>query len=278
VVGKLDPKTGIVTEYTIPLTPKAMPGTHAVRIDKNDVPWFSENWGHNLNRLDPVTGKVTQVHIDDAVPVNAPGFGNFSMTDDGFVWDSRDNAVRKIDPETGKIVQRWPLQVGFSYDNLISADGKYFGGGGLPAWGNTIERMDLKTGEWVNANSGDHMMTAKRGGFDIYDNPWFGGGDGALIELNAKTGIVEEFRPPLAPSPYTDFYEAQPDKNGEVWAGVLHGRQMVRLNPKDESWRVYEMPEPFAYDRRTYIDTSTKPATVWYVDYNGYLVRVQPRE
>src|SRR6202035_3273072 len=72
VVGKLDPKTGIVTEYTIPLTPKAMPGTHAVRIDKNDIPWFSENWGHNLDRLDPQTGKVTQVKIEDAVPLNAP--------------------------------------------------------------------------------------------------------------------------------------------------------------------------------------------------------------
>jgi len=34
LVGKLDPKTGIVTEYTIPLTPKGMPGTHAVRLDK----------------------------------------------------------------------------------------------------------------------------------------------------------------------------------------------------------------------------------------------------
>ena len=53
---------------------------------------------------------------------------------------------------------------------------------------------------------------------------------------------------------------------------------MVRLNPKTESWTVYEMPEPFAYDRRTYIDSSTNPVTVWYVDYNGYLVRVQPRE
>ena len=77
VVGKLDPKTGIVTEYTIPLTPKAMPGTHAVRIDKNDIPWFSENWGHNLDRLDPQTGKVTQVKIEDAVPLNAPGFRQF---------------------------------------------------------------------------------------------------------------------------------------------------------------------------------------------------------
>ncbi len=108
VVGKLDPKTGIVTEYTIPLTPKAMPGTHAVRIDKHDVPWFSENWAHNLNRLDPQTGKITQVKIEDLVPLNAPGFGNFSMTDDGYVWDSRDFNVRKIDPETGKVVQRFP--------------------------------------------------------------------------------------------------------------------------------------------------------------------------
>jgi len=278
VVGKLDPKTGIVTEYTIPLTPKGMPGTHAVRIDKNDVPWFSENWSHNLNRLDLATGKITQVKIEDAVPLNAPGFGNFSMTPDGFVWDSRDNNVRKIDPETGKVIQRYPLQVSFSYDNLISPDGQYYGGGGLPAWGNTIERMDLSTGEWIKQNSGAHMMTGKRGGFDPYDNPWFGGGDGALIELNAKTGLIEEHIPPIAPSPYTDFYEAQPDANGEVWAGVLHGRQMVRYNQHNGEWHVYEMPEPFTYDRRTYIDASTHPVTVWYIDYNGYLVRVQPRE
>ncbi len=163
VVGKMDPRTGIVTEYTIPLTPKAMPGTHAVVIDKNDTVWYSENWGHNLNRLDPLTGKVTQVHIDDAVPVNAPGFGNFAMTRDGFVWDSRDDNVRKIDPETGKIVQRYPLQVSFSYDSLISADQKYWGGGGLPAWGNTVERLDLQTGEWIKQNTGAHMATAKRG-------------------------------------------------------------------------------------------------------------------
>jgi virginiamycin B lyase len=277
-VGQLDPRTGIVKEYKIPLTPGAMPGTHAVKVDKNDIVWFSENWGHNLNKLDPQTGKVTQVHIEDAVPVNAPGFGNFAMTSDGFVWDSRDNNVRKIDPETGKVVQRYPLQVSFSYDSLISYDGNYWGGGGLPAWGNTMERLDLRTGKWLEQNTGAHMSTAKRGGFDPYGNPWFGGGDGALVELDAKSGHIAEFYPPTAPSPLTDFYEAMPDKNGEVWAGVLHGRQMVRLNPRTEQWTVYQLPEPFAYDRRTYIDSSTHPVTVWYVDYNGYLVRVQPLE
>jgi streptogramin lyase len=51
---------------------------------------------------------------------------------------------------------------------------------------------------------------------------------------------------------------------------------MLRYNPKTDHWTVYQMPEPYSYNRRTVIDTSTKPATVWYVDYNGYLVRVQP--
>jgi streptogramin lyase len=119
-------------------------------------------------------------------------------------------------------------------------------------------------------------MTAKRGGFDPFGDAWFGGGGGALIRLNAKAGRIDEYVPPIAPHPYTDFYEAMPDKNGEVWAGVLHGRQMLRLDPKTERWLVYQLPEPFAYNRRTVMDYSTNPVSVWYVDYNNYLVRVQP--
>jgi virginiamycin B lyase len=275
-VGKLDPKTGMVKEYTIPLTPGAMPGTHAVNVDKSGIIWYSENWAHNLNRLDPETGHVTQVRIDSPVPLNAPGFGNFAVAPDGSIWDSRDDKIRKIDAETGKILKTWPLQISFSYDSLISADGKYWAGGGLPNFGNTAERLDIQTGQIINSNTGDHMSTPKRGGFDPYGNAWFGGGSGALVELDAQAQRMKEYWPPTAPHPLTDFYEAMPDKNGEVWAGVLHGRQMVRLNPKTGAWTVYQMPEPFAYDRRTWIDSSTHPVTVWYVDYNGYLVRVQP--
>src|SRR6266550_5012969 len=212
-VGKLDPKTGIVTEYTIPLTPGSMPGTHHAIIDKNGIAWISENW---------------------------------------------------------------PLQANSSYDNAISYDGRYWGGSGPANWGNTVEMLDIETGKMLNLNSGAHMMTAKSGGFDPFGNTWWGGADGALIELNAKAGRIEEYWPPIAPHPYTDFYEAMPDKNGEVWAGVLHGRQMLRFDPKTNRWSAYQMPEPYSYDRRTYIDASTHPVTVWYVDYNGYLVRVQP--
>ena len=51
---------------------------------------------------------------------------------------------------------------------------------------------------------------------------------------------------------------------------------MVRFNPMTGLWKVYQMPEPYAYNRRTIIDASTKPVTVWYVDYNNDLVRIQP--
>jgi hypothetical protein len=43
-----------------------------------------------------------------------------------------------------------------------------------------------------------------------------------------------------------------------------------------ERWTEYVLPEPYSHDRRTWIDNSTDPVTVWYVDHGGYLVRVQP--
>ena len=275
-VGKMDPKTGIFTDYTIPLTPGAMPGTHHAVIDKKGIAWISENWAHQLNRLDPKTGEVHQAKIESSTPINAPSFGNFTLDSEGYVWDGRHNLIVKMDPNTGKVLQQWPLQAESTYDNTISYDGRYWGGSGPANWGNTVEILDIQTGKLLNLNSGAHMMTAKRGGFDPFGNTWWGGADGSLIELNFKAQRIEEYTPPIAPHPYTDFYEAMPDKNGEIWAGVLHGRQMLRYNPKTDHWTVYQMPEPYSYNRRTVIDTSTKPATVWYVDYNGYLVRVQP--
>ena len=275
-VGKMDPKTGIFTEYTLPLTPGAMPGTHHQVIDRNGIAWISENWAHQLNRLDPKTGEVRQVRIASTTPINAPSFGNFTLDAEGNVWDARASRIVKMDPMTGKVLKQWPLQAASSYDNAISYDGKYWGGSGPSQWGNTVEMLEIETGKILNLNSGSHMMTAKRGGFDPFGNTWWGGGDGALIELNAKERRIEEYWPPIAPHPYTDFYEAFPDKNGEVWAGVLHGRQMLRYSPKTDHWWVYQMPEPYSYDRRTIIDASTKPVTVWYVDYNNDLVRIQP--
>jgi virginiamycin B lyase len=99
------------------------------------------------------------------------------------------------------------------------------------------------------------------------------------VELDAKARQLREYWPPTPYNPYSDFYDAMPDKHAEVWAGEMHGRDVVRFDPRTERWRVYEMPEPFAHDRRTWIDNSTDPVSVWYIDSSGgYIVRIQPLE
>ena len=229
---------------------------------------ISENWSAKLDTLDPKTGKVTQV--------DTPGFGNFGTSQDGYVWYAQQGTVFKMDPATGKTVAQFPGHCdSTAYENPISWDGNYWSGGGRPSGNNCVDILDLRTGKWVRASSGQHMMTVKRGGFDPFGNSWWGGGDGAFIELT-RTGDLHEFWPPGAPSPYTYFYEVNADKHGEVWGGVLYGRDYLRFEPKLERWRDYQMPEPYAFTRRTWIDNSTDPVTVWYGDYTGFLVRIQP--
>ncbi len=70
------------------------------------------------------------MQIESPDPINAGGFGNFGLGSDGFIWDNRAAHVRKLDPETGKVLQQYPLQTSSSYDNLISYDGNFWAGGG----------------------------------------------------------------------------------------------------------------------------------------------------
>ena len=284
--GKLDPRTGIITEYTIPVTEGALPGTHRVTVDKNNIVWLSENWSHKLTRFDPNTEKFIQMPIETRTPINSPGFSNFNLGADGNVWiaeagQSANGAVIRIDPSSGvaKVVKQYPLTVTRStYDSIISQDGNFWAGGSAAGGGNSAELLDIRTGKMLELTTGARESWPARGGFDPSGNAWFGGRHGSIVELDTKVARMREYFPPIPYAPYSRFYEAMPDKNGEIWAGVNFGRGFVRFNPRTERWIEYVLPEPFAYDRRTWIDNSTNPVTVWYVDFNGYIVRMQPME
>jgi virginiamycin B lyase len=280
-LGKLDPRTGMVTEYQVPDPAPGsgvLPGTHRITVDRNDIVWASENWAHNLVRLDPASGDFTVIPLKAGdEPLNTPGLGNFSIGPDGGIWFARSKAVQKFDSKTGKLLERVPFTIDLAspYDNIITGDGSFWAGGSPAGGGNTIELMDTRTNKLLEVHSLSHDSTPARGGFDKDNNPWFGGRGGALLELDAKAGQIREYWPPV---PYVTFYEAMPDKRGEVWAGALHSGRMLRFNPQSDQWTQYVLPEPYSHDRRTWIDNSTTPVTVWYVDHNSYMVRVQPRE
>lgn len=270
-IGKLDPHTGVVTEYRIPTTPGALPGTHAVWIDQNDIVWISAVWAHQLLSFDPRTEKFTQVPAGRQGPYNTPGIGNFALTPDGFVWESAEGVVNKIDPKTGKSIKQYPLRkIRGTYDNFTSWDGNFWGGGQWP--GNLVGMLDVRTGETLELETRSVLSSPAKGFFDREGNAWFGGRSGPLIKLDVKKRETKEYYPP---TPYLTFYEAMTDKNGEVWAAALHGGRFERFNPRTEQWTEYVLPEPYSHDRRTWIDNSSDPVTVWYADHNGYIVRIQ---
>ncbi len=273
-IGKLDPITGVVEEYRVPDTPGAIPGTHSIWVDENDVVWMSENWASTLTSFDPRTEQFTQVKLETGRPYNAPGFGNMALAEDGYVWKVLSGAIKKIDPVTGEFVGVYPFdRITSTYGSLISRDGNFFAGGLWP--GNLIGLLDTRTGEVQELETRSVLSSPAKGYFNDEGNAWFGGRGGALIEVDVPTRRTREYFPPTQ---YVTFYEALTDKNGEVWAGELHGGRFARLDPETERWTEYVLPEPYAHNRRTWIDNVTDPVTVWYVDHNGYMVRIQPLE
>ena len=270
IIGRLDPRTGVVREYAVPITPGKHTGQHWLAVGKDGKIVFTETWSNNLGVLDPDTGKVTKW----------TGTGNNKgLAPDGFVWGTCDGRfLCKFDPKvSAKPIQKIPLKrsVG-TYGNDVSDDGNFFvGGDPWQADFDGIVWADLRTGEVWEVETESGHADPSRGGIDPDGNGWNGGRGGRITEFDRKTHQVREWE---SPTPFVTFYEAKPDKNGEIWAGAQRGGRMVRFNPKTDRWIEYIYPEPFSLDWRSWVDNTTNPVTVWYGDHNGYIVRIQPLE
>jgi streptogramin lyase/mono/diheme cytochrome c family protein len=278
-IGYLDPRTGIVKEYKLPPVNGQTLATHACRVDmRHGLAWFSAGpWPGTgtLNRLDIATGEIQQF-------TPGPVTTNFGLAPDGFLWMSG----LRVSFETGKVVNEPSPKAPRSYQTAVSNDGRFVAGGSQPAVdGTSAWMLDVGTGKVYLTNTSDlSPHGAARGGFDPFGNAWFGGHGGPLVEIvneidKGKGVHTRMYYPPTPPFPFTDFYTATPDKNGEVWGGLLHGRGFVRFNPKTEKWTVYENPEPSSLNRYQWIDNSTTPPTIWYPDFETQMfVRIQPLE
>jgi len=281
-IGKVNPHTGFTQEYRIPDTPGAHPGTHWITVTQDDMVWSSQNWAHKLTRLNPATGEFHQITPPprtqpdgSPLPVNTPMGGNWVVAPDGYIWKARESMVVKVDPETGRYVETYPIKnVTGTYGSAVSWDGKYFAGGSWP--NDWVILLDIEEkGQVIETRARTRHQGPGRGFFDPFGNGWFGGKGGALVRIDSRTNRVKEF---FAPIPYSSFYEANADKNGEIWASGVQTGRYFRLDPKTEKWITYVLPEPYSHNRKSWIDNSTDPVSLWYVDHNSYLVHIQPRE
>ena len=94
LIGKLDPKTGDVTEYT---TPEAG-DPHTLIFDKAGILWFTMQNANHIGRLDPRTGEIKLLTPPTA---GARPYG-MALNSKGTVFfvEFGTNQVGSIDPKT----------------------------------------------------------------------------------------------------------------------------------------------------------------------------------
>jgi virginiamycin B lyase len=121
-IGKLDPKTGNITEYRMP-DPRAK-DPHTPVFDQTGILWFTLQESSMVGRLDPSTGdiKVKLTPTQHAVPYG------IVVTQDGvpFFCEFGTNKLASIDPQS-MTIREYPLPEGARPRRLaLASDGTIY--------------------------------------------------------------------------------------------------------------------------------------------------------
>ena len=274
-LGSLDPKTGKVTEYPLPLQKKGFPvgELDIERAGANDL-LLGMTWQATIARFDTLTKKFRFYPIPKEANDNVAQLIMLTNRSDvdGKVWTANDghHEFYRIDLVTGKMEKFGPFEhtsyglAADSHNNLFFAD---FGS-------DVIGRVDAKTGQPTYYSTPTKHSRPRRGHIDAQDRFWFAEFAGNRIGmLDTRSGAITEWQ---APTPWTAPYDAVIDKNDEVWTGGMTTDRVLRLDSKSGQSVEYPLPDDTNI-RRVFVDNTTSPVTFWVGSNHGAaIVKVEP--
>ena len=275
-LGRLDPRTGEVTEFQVPEARPGNPtGILALRLDKDGNPWGGNMFQGSIFKFDRQreTFQVWKVPDELEQPKGAHGTRILQVNHaapesshvDGKVWlQNRSIAgVHRLDLATGEFESFEPfLGSTRRSHNLygISPDSQnnlWF----MDFSNEHIGRIDARTGAITLYETPTLGSRPRRGTVDSHDRVWYAGFGASVIGMfNPRTEKFQEWRPP---TPRTKPYDVAVDKNGDVWTGSMFTDRVVRLNPATGEFIEYLLPRKGVNIRRVFVDDSTTPVTLW---------------
>jgi streptogramin lyase len=282
-LGKLDPKTGKVTEFPIEEHKPGFPtGLLGLRSDPQGNLWLGNMYQATIVRFDPKTEKFKFWPLEgdeniDAAQINMASPQSSGV--DGKVWTQNNGfaGVHRLDIASGKFETWEPFKgvpgphniydiVPDSKNNAFFTDFRQ----------RHIGRIDARTGEIKLYEIPTANSAPRRGSMDAQDRLWFGEYRGDRIGmLDTRTGQFREW--PVAPK-WSSPYDVITDKNGEAWTGSMVSDQVTRLNPATGESINYLLPRNTNI-RRVFVDNSTTPVTFWAGSNHGAsIVKVEPLE
>jgi virginiamycin B lyase len=282
-IGKMDPKTGKVTQYPIPVVKPGFPeGTLDLEFDKDDNPWIGVMYQSAIAKFDRKTEKfqfwktpkewdtdggqlghlaIEGTPVDNKVWIKNSDVGNIYRLD--LTTDKMENLGNFKDPQTGKRIGTY----GIHSDQQNNAYLLDFSAG-------NIVRIDAKTKNSTVYPTPTPDSRPRRGRVDPQGRLWFAEYQGDAIGMfDPKTERMTEWK---VPTPWSAPYDAVLDRNGDAWTGSMLTDRVARLNVKTGQYTEYMLPRPTNI-RRVYVDDSKNPGALWVGSNHGAsIVKVEP--
>ncbi len=282
-LGRLDPRTGKLTEFAIPEHKPGFPtGLLGLRSDAEGNLWFGNMYQATIARFDPKTETFKFWPLEGEGNIDAAQINMVSPQSsgvDGKVWAQNNGfaGIHRLDVASGKLETFEPFK-GMSgphniYDVIPdSKNNVYF----TDFRQRHIGRLDAKTGQIDLYETPTPSSAPRRGSMDAQDRLWFGEYRGDRIGMfDTKK---EEFREWPIPPKWSSPYDVVVDRNGEAWTGSMLSDQVTRLNPATGETINYLLPRSTNI-RRVFVDNSTTPVSFWAGNNHGAsIVKVEPLE
>jgi virginiamycin B lyase len=282
-LGKMDPKTGKVTQYPIPVVKPGSPlGTLDLEFDKDDNPWIGVMYQSAIAKFDKKTEKfqfwqtpkewdtdggqlghlaVDGTPVDNKVWIKNSDVGNIYRLD--LVTNKFENLGNFKDPKTGKRIGTYGIHTD-QQNNAYLLD---FSAG-------NIVKLDAKTGKPTVYVTPTPDSRPRRGRVDPQGRLWFGEYQGNAIGMfDPKTEQMKEWK---VPTPWSAPYDAVLDRYGQAWTGSMSTDRVARLDVKSGQYTEYMLPRSTNI-RRVYVDDTKSPSALWVGSNHGAsIVKVEP--
>ena len=280
ILGKLDPASGKVTEYKVPLAkPGAPTGTLALRFDQDENLWLGMQFQAAISKFDQKTEQFEvfplppQFNTPD-VQVNQVAANHSNV--DGKVWfqDAGTYRVFRLDPKT-KAVEVFAPYPNIPRPNLYDVisdaqNNTYFTIFG----GDQIGRIDAKTGKIQMWKTPTPRSAPRRGSLDAQGRFWFGENAGDRIGMFDPT--TEQFKEWAPPTPFAWPYDVAVDAHGEAWTGGEWDDRILRLNPTSGEFVQYLLPR-FTNLRRTFVQNTPQGSVFWVGNtHEASIIKLEP--
>jgi virginiamycin B lyase len=282
-LGKLDPKTGKVTEFTVPtLKADYPPGMLDLEIDKKGDLWIGLMLQAGIAKFDRKAEKFTMYPLPQEI--NNPASQQamvmpLSAEVDGKVWMNSVGipGVHRLELATMKFETFEPFKTmprgGAERSGYgIKADSKnnlYF----MDFGSEYIGRIDARSGQFSFFKTPTANSNPRRGYMDPQDRLWFT--EYRVDKLAMFDTRTERFTEWQAPA-YSWPYDVIPDSNGELWTAGMSDDRVTRLDPKSGRTIQYQLPSRTNV-RRVWIDNSTATPTLWIGgNHSASIVKVEP--